>query len=237
MGTNDDESTMTTELGPAAQALIQAGRPSLRPSADDRERVFAALATRLGFVPESTPAAPRGGAGSIGSQWVSLLPVGLAAAAFVVHAALSGGSNAAAPVAAPRVIAPAPAAAPIVVPGAVVAAPAPAATTRAANPVPSSPSLTGVGSGAPRSSSLAAEVSLLTRAETELHAGRFAAALELLDEHARLFPRGALAEERSGARIQALCGLGRFSQATTELNRLAPHSVQNAPARQACAAR
>lgn len=81
------------------------------------------------------------------------------------------------------------------------------------------------------------EVALLSRAETELHAGRPASALLALAEHQRKFPRGALAEERTAARIQALCALGRNAEANAQLRQLlhiSPKSALEARTRQAC---
>ncbi|HEY3494305.1 MAG TPA: hypothetical protein VGK73_06455 [Polyangiaceae bacterium] len=82
---------------------------------------------------------------------------------------------------------------------------------------------------------LAEEVAILSRAQTELHAERFAESLRMLDEHARKFPRGALAQERRATRIQALCGMDRMAEAEAELAKLAPGSVHEGRARQACA--
>jgi hypothetical protein len=86
---------------------------------------------------------------------------------------------------------------------------------------------------------LGEEVALLSRAETELHAGRPAKALLALAEHQRKFPRGALAEERTAARIQALCALGRSDEANAQLRQLShisPNSALEERARQACRA-
>jgi RNA polymerase sigma-70 factor (ECF subfamily) len=41
----------------------------------------------------------------------------------------------------------------------------------------------------------------------------------LLDEHARTYPTGVLAEERSAERVLTLCKLGRKAQARTEAAR------------------
>jgi hypothetical protein len=84
---------------------------------------------------------------------------------------------------------------------------------------------------------LSEEVALLSRAETELHAGRAAKALVALAEHQRRFPRGALAEERTAARIQALCALGRNEEANAQLRQLlhiSPNSALEERSRQAC---
>jgi outer membrane protein assembly factor BamD (BamD/ComL family) len=60
---------------------------------------------------------------------------------------------------------------------------------------------------------LAVEVDLVRRAHAALQDGDPARALKLLDQHAAAFPNGALAEERSVARIKALCLLGRSPEA------------------------
>jgi hypothetical protein len=91
---------------------------------------------------------------------------------------------------------------------------------------------------APRSAdNLAEEVALLSQASADLHAGRPAAALAVLDEHRRKFPHGALVQERTSARVQALCALGWMSDAQAELarlSRMAPNSPHLARARKAC---
>jgi hypothetical protein len=85
--------------------------------------------------------------------------------------------------------------------------------------------------------SLGEEVQILSRAERELHNGRPALALKALDEHQRRFGSGALAQERSAARIQALCALGRTAEAKAEsvkLMRSSPNSPQAAQAKLPC---
>lgn len=57
------------------------------------------------------------------------------------------------------------------------------------------------------------ETQLLAKAVSSLHSGEAASALVLLDEHARLFPTGALAPERMVERISALCVIGRLDEA------------------------
>ena len=83
---------------------------------------------------------------------------------------------------------------------------------------------------------LADEVAILTEAERELHRGHYASALKKLDEHARLFPRGMLKQERLAARAQTLCRLGRHAEAESDLGRLASGSLQAARAREVCSA-
>lgn len=84
---------------------------------------------------------------------------------------------------------------------------------------------------------LGEEVQILSRAEKELHNGRPALALKALDEHQRRFASGALVQERSAARIQALCALGRTQEATAEsikLTRTSPNSPQAAQMASPC---
>lgn len=84
--------------------------------------------------------------------------------------------------------------------------------------------------------SLSEEVSILSRAETELHNGRAESALRALGEHERKFPNGILTEERIAAKVQALCALGRHAEANAQLTRLRPGSLHSEAARRACAA-
>lgn len=66
---------------------------------------------------------------------------------------------------------------------------------------------------------IGAETQLLRRADQALRNGDPPRALDLLDEHARTFPNGVLAEERSAERVTTLCALGRVSEARTEAAR------------------
>jgi hypothetical protein len=221
-----------SRLASEAQALIHAGRGALRPSSADRARILEALHTRIAAPSgpsASGPSVPVPAAAASGFGWpgIALIAVGLGVGGGLVFQAF-GGDGADAPVVAavvstPAVTAPAPLA-PAAPPATVesVVAPAPAATeARAVSRRPSD--------------RLAEEVEILSRAEKELHAGRFAAALRLLDEHATKFPRGAMKQERVAARIHALCGAGRVSEANAELTRLSPGSLHEESAREACA--
>lgn len=59
----------------------------------------------------------------------------------------------------------------------------------------------------------AAELSLLTLAHAAYERRNFDAALKLVDEHARRFPRGHLAEQREALRVKSLLGSGRTAEA------------------------
>jgi outer membrane protein assembly factor BamD (BamD/ComL family) len=75
--------------------------------------------------------------------------------------------------------------------------------------------------------SLAEETRLLQAAQRELARKRTSAALALLDEHAAKFPRGALAEERTAARVLALCDLGRVAEARSSAEAFARASPRS----------
>lgn len=84
---------------------------------------------------------------------------------------------------------------------------------------------------------LAAEIALLAKARAALRSGDGSAAMARLDEHARRFPRGTLAPERTVTRVRALCALGGPSAARAAYLRLAggdPHSPHLASLRAAC---
>lgn len=219
-----------SHLSPEGEKLVRAGRAALRPSNADRERVFQALLPQLGSngaqgmnQPSSAPAAASGTiakaaavlvAISVAGGWIFVAlrsetpPARLAESAPVTSDAVPQGH-----------VDPAPESAPLAAPRA-----QPSDEKRAPT-------------AARSADSLAEEVAMLSHASTELHAGRPAAALAALDEHRRKFPRGLLAQERTSARIQALCALGRMNQAQAELARLArmsPDSPHLARARKAC---
>jgi hypothetical protein len=89
-----------------------------------------------------------------------------------------------------------------------------------------------------RADTVDVETRLLRMAEASRQDGDAARALQLLDQHASQFPRGALAEERAAERIFALCDLGRVAEATAEAQRFLtehPRSPQGAHVRASCA--
>jgi outer membrane protein assembly factor BamD (BamD/ComL family) len=60
---------------------------------------------------------------------------------------------------------------------------------------------------------VAEEARLLRDANAALHGGDSSRALELLDEHRRAHPKGALSEESAAQRVFALCRAGRVADA------------------------
>jgi hypothetical protein len=60
------------------------------------------------------------------------------------------------------------------------------------------------------------ELTLIRAALTALRDGQPTDALDVLAEHARTFPRGALASQRAGLRVVALCDAGQRAQGMRE---------------------
>lgn len=90
----------------------------------------------------------------------------------------------------------------------------------------------------PAEDRLRAEVALMDRARGALDRGDAHALWQLMDEHARRFPTGALAEERQAWRAVAACGLGHAHAAARAERFLAAHprSPQADKVRRACEA-
>lgn len=70
--------------------------------------------------------------------------------------------------------------------------------------------------GAASADTLGRETQLLTSARAAVKSGNPETALALLDEHARLFPNGWLANDRVAERIVVLCSVGRRAEAVRE---------------------
>ncbi|MCA9710516.1 MAG: hypothetical protein KDK70_32040, partial [Myxococcales bacterium] len=62
-------------------------------------------------------------------------------------------------------------------------------------------------------STLAEETQQLEQARAALRRGEALAALAVVDEHLRRFPRGLLVDEARSTRLRALCAAGRHDQA------------------------
>lgn len=213
------------ELSPKARALISASRPALRPTPADRERIEAALRSKLGgdALPDDA-----------GVQLTSRIATWKITAAAAIGICLLG--SVALRVAQPEPAQPAlgPAApsasppAPVEPEAPPALSPQPSATETAASPRPK-----------PRARNtaqdqLALEVELLSRATSALHAHDAAAALKTLEEHRRKFPNGSLRQERSVAKALALCSLGRINEGRAELRLLPANLPAALRARQHC---
>ncbi len=84
---------------------------------------------------------------------------------------------------------------------------------------------------------LDAELALLSRVTSALHEGRAARALELVDEHDRRFPNGALMPEFASQRVFALASLRRHTEACREATTFLakyPKSPFSSQVRSAC---
>lgn len=92
------------------------------------------------------------------------------------------------------------------------------------------------GASLPPADRLRAEVELMDRARATLEGGDARTLWRMMDEHARRFPTGALAEERQAWRAVAACRLGHPDAATRARRflRAHPRSAQARKVRRAC---
>ena len=94
--------------------------------------------------------------------------------------------------------------------------PPPAQTSEAKKTTGASSAAAAVPGGAASADTLGRETQLITSARAALKAGNPDKALALLEEHARLFPNGWLANDRIAERIVVLCTVGRRAEAARE---------------------
>lgn len=220
------------ELSPEARALVSDGRGIFRPTVSDRARVAGLLASRLGEAAILAPTEALASPGqAIAWQKVASMAIGIGlvaagAAYWLTRAPGEPAVSYASPSNAVTVAAP-------------QVAPSPEVEESAAEP--EAPRATAVPSALVvpqrKAENLTEELAILSKAASELRAGRAGVALRLLDEHRRKFPAGRLVEERRAARVQALCALGNRAEAEAELARLvrtSPRSPHVARAQRAC---
>ncbi|MGH1345603.1 MAG: hypothetical protein ACRBN8_28825 [Nannocystales bacterium] len=84
---------------------------------------------------------------------------------------------------------------------------------------------------------LRAEMALVETARQRLRAGQPAEALKAVQQHAVRFPRGQMIEDRRVLRVEALCALGKASQANAEVRMFAeafPRSAHTTRLRALC---
>lgn len=219
-----------SELGPNAKQLIDAGRKAFKPTEADRQRVLSALMPQLGasLAPAAAATAQGFGKGAFAKLSLAVVGIGVVGGGLLLVQPTETPTES--PSVQPTVLtAPAPTEV-----RDVPETPAPPPTTEAVVEAPES-TVTRAQRSADR---LAEEVEILSRAGTALRSGRPSAALKALDEHQRRFPSGVLSQERSAARVQALCALGRTDDGLRELKRLeraAPGSPHVVRAQKACA--
>ena len=224
-------------LSREARALIAAGKSELRPSLVDRKRVTRSLRDRMGAVGLTLSIPAKAAPGVVAGKAFKLLAVagtlGIVGALSAVVYFGRQGKHAAVP---PQNAIPAQ---PPLTEEPVPSRPIETSEPLAPQAVSSNPSMAEPPprTAKPPRDSLGEEVQILSRAERELHNGRPALALKALDEHQRRFASGALVQERSAARVQALCALGRLQEAKLEsikLKRSSPNSPQAAQMSSPC---
>jgi hypothetical protein len=250
------------ELGRNARAFLSSARGAHDAPAGAKDRVRLGLAMALS-APAATGVTAALGAGARASRWVTLtklatavIIVGAGAGAIASHfvsdppppADARVSSSPSSPVQPPPsntpVADPSPPPPSLPPPSQIGAEPAAAlraAPTEAAAPAPRRPAVTPPARNhdAVAEGSVAAEVALLRRASASLQAGDPRAALAAVNEHARRFPNGALAEERDTERIVALCALGQLDdaqRARARFERMYPASSHEGRVRAACPA-
>ncbi len=192
---------VTGALGGAGAATVRAMRPAGPGATVSIARATPPSAPAAGspvVVAPSQTAAPSAAGAS--------LPTGALAAAKEPPRTVASPVSRAAPIASESAVQAAAGAAP--------APPAPIAPSSATTPPPVTGAPDAVVRAAVRSTStLEAETRLVGGAVAALHAGDPARALSLLDEHARTFATGALAEERDAERVAAWCDMHRDERA------------------------
>jgi len=215
-------------LSDEARRIVEDARHAYGPSDQDRARVAASLSLQLTAAAAASGAATGGTAAAAApATWLA----GKAVVGLVVLATVGGGAVAyrwsrrdprpqaasavhlTPPATLPRIAepsAPAPGA-----PATERDAPPPARASRSRSaPVARASAVKAATSEV--APNVAGEIALLDDAQRALASGHPDRALQLLDRHAREFPRGSLIEERSAARIIALCALGRVTPARAE---------------------
>jgi len=221
-----------TELSPNAAAFIRACRSAIEPTLSEQERCAAALRMRLGDAALSL-ANDFTSSGVLRTGWAkaSIFAVALGVVSSLTLLAWQRPSLLLSTAPKQRIVTVAPAR-PAADSVQLEQPSAPAASAPSAPPEPVAPSLP-----RPPADHLGQEVAIMSRATSDLHAGRAASALEAIAEHQRKFPNGVLAEERRAARVQALCALGRRNEAEAELElllRRAPRSPTTLRAAEVC---
>lgn len=249
------------DLSPLAKQLVKVGQRDLDPTGQDKARIRELLAARLpAALPTATgPSASVSKATSTSFSWplVSALTIGGGAVVGILYWSLASDTElgnpaptpthaSAAPGAVTHEVAPWGSASDVVLDPTPVLRPAASADS----PVPAEGNAGSLSTSSPPASTepeaptqdktrsstrLGEEVELLSRATSALHSGQANEALSVLAEHQRKFPRGALSLERRAARVQALCLLGRRTEAERELQHLPPSSPLASRARASCA--
>ena len=205
---------------PLAGRMFEAERARPAAGADEAARILARVGATVGVASLAATAAHAGSAAKLGltakaAPWLVLAFAAGSGAGAALHAVATRPPPAAA--------LPTPAPTPTPTPTAEPVVPAlPPLLPSRVEPAPPSPV-----SPLP-DASLAAERALIDRARTALTRDLPTTALDALDEHAKVHPRGRLAEEREALAIQALSALHRPDSAARRaaaFRRTHPQSV------------
>ena len=236
--------------------FLDAAREGLEPTAADRARLRRSIAAQIAGIATVTATTVGASGASAGSAAGGTAAVagaagsGLVAKVVVGAIAISLAVGLGAMVARDRD----PAVAPMTAAGSgtsaakqapvVPAAPAPSGPTlEATEPAPPAPPAAPppvarpVASKAATEGELTVETRLLASATEASRNGDPRAALTLLDEHRRRFPRGVLAEERDASRVFALCAVGSEQEALRSAKQFArehPRSGLGSKVARAC---
>lgn len=215
--------------------LIAAEKSSPDPAPEVQARVFARVASTVGWVPGPTdlpthgsmPGAPLGPslartAGRLSRRGIATFLVGAAVGGAAVGTVdhVRHGKQASAVVTPVAPVAPAALPSPEPVP-------APAGASEGLPAAPAQRTAVASRPGA-RDKGLEAERKLVEMARTSLARGQTAAALAALRRHRRVFPEGQLAEERDSLWVAALVAQGDHAQARAQAARFQgryPHSL------------
>jgi hypothetical protein len=233
------------ELSPRAQELVRAARHADDPTPADQDRVRKGLARTLaaGVVVGALAGAGKGAMAGVSLKIVVATAVTVAAVGGAITTGVVIHRRAPPPVVTRSIAEPPPRLpARKVIPAPIPSLPA--ATQPASGPVAAEPVAkqrpARVTHRRPRLSgaTLEAETRELRQVQAALRAGRPDEALALLKEQAARYPRGELLQERSAARILALCALKRKREALASLARFQrsyPRSPLLARVQAACA--
>jgi hypothetical protein len=226
---------MSANRGVEIEQLLRAGRQALRPSVDDKQRILAALRTRMQQESAASgdevstvgqTAANNGAAAQTASTATSgklaFVAGGLLASFATIMMYLSRANVEPSPLQASAVSSWSADDSGVTSSGsaATESALAPIASAEAASSVSVVSSRRSSAARGVNSDTLAAEAALLSQAEKALHSGNLSQSLRLTSEHRTRFPQGVMARERVNIRVQSLCGLGREREADDEYARM-----------------
>jgi hypothetical protein len=246
-----------TELDASAREVLRAARSAYEPTPDDQKRVRAALVPALAGAPEPSladmsPSSPAATTAAGDLTVAKLVAGGVLIGAVGFGGGYAVGQNTAQEPPLPATLPSEPQTLGALATSAASVPTAPPRSTPRGireDSLDHDPALRGSASRAKSrpvtsdktpegSSTLGEEVTLLRRAQRTLREGDPAGSLALLDWMKERYPSGALAEERTVARVLALCSAGKDAQARGVAGRfLAKHpgSVHAARLRSTCA--